>query len=64
MDIKINPKKLEGSVMVPPSKSVAHRMLTAAALAQGESVIDRLYPSVDILTTVEAMRQLGADIRV
>ncbi|MBP1534058.1 MAG: 3-phosphoshikimate 1-carboxyvinyltransferase [Ruminococcus sp.] len=64
MDIKINPKKLEGSVIVPPSKSVAHRMLTAAALAQGESVIDRLYPSVDILTTVEAMRQLGADIRV
>jgi 3-phosphoshikimate 1-carboxyvinyltransferase len=39
-------------------------MLIAAALAEGTSVIDRLYPSVDILTTVDAMRQLGAEITV
>lgn len=64
MDIKITPAKLHGVVTPPPSKSAAHRMLTAAALAEGTSVIDRLYPSVDILTTVEAMRQLGADIDV
>ena len=64
MDIKITPNKLHGSVTPPPSKSAAHRMLIAAALADGTSVIDRLYPSVDILTTVEAMRQLGAEITV
>ncbi|MBE6873288.1 MAG: 3-phosphoshikimate 1-carboxyvinyltransferase [Ruminococcus albus] len=64
MNIKITPKKLSGEVTPPPSKSAAHRMLIAAALAEGNSVIDRLYPSVDILTTVDAMRQLGAEITV
>ena len=64
MDIKITPTKLRGTVTPPPSKSAAHRMLIAAALAEGTSVIDRLYPSVDIMTTVEAMRQLGAEIEV
>ena len=64
MDIKITPTKLKGEVTPPPSKSAAHRMLIAAALAEGTSVIDRLYPSVDIMTTVEAMRQLGAEIDV
>ena len=45
MDIKITPKLLSGAVTVPPSKSVAHRMMTAAALAKGESVIEKVYPS-------------------
>ncbi len=62
MDLKLTPTKLSGSVTVPPSKSVAHRMIIAAALAEGTSVIDKLYPSVDILTTLDAMRALGADI--
>ena len=64
MDIKITPARLQGKVTPPPSKSVAHRMVIAAALAEGTSVIERVYPSVDILTTIEAMRQLGAEITV
>ena len=52
MNIKITPAKLSGRVTVPPSKSVAHRMIIAAALAKGRSVIDNLYPSVDILATM------------
>lgn len=62
MDIKITPTKLSGSVQIPPSKSVAHRMIIAAALAKGKSVISNLYPSVDILATIDCMRQLGAQI--
>lgn len=62
MDIKITPTKLTGSVKIPPSKSVAHRMIIAAALAKGKSVISNLYPSVDILATMDCMRQLGAEI--
>lgn len=62
MDIKITPGKLTGKVTVPPSKSVAHRMIIAAALAKGKSVISNLYPSVDILATIGAMKALGADI--
>lgn len=62
MDIKITPKKLRGEVTVPPSKSVAHRMVIAAALADGTSTISNLYPSVDILATMDCMRALGAKI--
>lgn len=62
MDISITPKKLRGAVTVPPSKSVAHRMIIAAALADGVSTISNLYPSVDILATMECMRALGARI--
>lgn len=62
MDMIINPGKLCGKVTVPPSKSVAHRLIIAAALAKGESVIDKVYYSKDIITTIEAMRALGAKI--
>lgn len=62
MDIKITPKKLRGRVEVPPSKSVAHRMIIAAALAEGTSTISNLSPSVDILSTMDCMRALGAEI--
>lgn len=62
MDLKITPKKLRGEVVVPPSKSVAHRMIIAASLAEGTSVISNLYPSVDILATMDCMRALGAKI--
>lgn len=62
MDIKITPKKLRGKVTVPSSKSVAHRMIIAASLADGKSTITNLSPSVDILTTMNCMRELGAKI--
>ena len=62
MDIKITPRKLQGKVTVPPSKSVAHRMIIAAALANGKSVISNLFPSVDVLATMDCMRALGAKI--
>ena len=62
MDIKITPKKLFGSVTVPPSKSVAHRMIIAAALADGASTVSNLSPSEDILATMDCMRALGAKI--
>lgn len=62
MNIKITPSNLRGTVIVPPSKSVAHRMIISAALAKGRSVITNLSSSVDITATVEAMQALGAEI--
>lgn len=62
MDLQIIPSELRGAVSVPPSKSVAHRMIIAAALANGVSHISNLYPSVDILATMDCMRSLGAKI--
>lgn len=39
MDIRIEPRPLSGSVTPPPSKSMAHRLLIAAGLARGKSVV-------------------------
>lgn len=62
MDIKITPQKLGGKVIIPPSKSVAHRLIICAALAEGRSEIENVYPSKDIIATMEAMKALGARI--
>ena len=64
MDILIQPSLLKGRIKVPASKSVAHRLIIAAALAAGESEISGLSPSKDILATAEAMRALGAEIEL
>lgn len=60
MDATIFPSKLHGTMQVPPSKSMAHRMLICAALADGVSKINNLDYSVDIKATASAMQQLGA----
>lgn len=62
MDLRITPSKLSGKVVVPPSKSVAHRMIIAAALSDGISTISNLFPSVDITATMDCMKALGAKI--
>ena len=62
MNIKITPTILKGKVNIPPSKSVAHRLIIAAGLADGESVISNIYMSKDIIATIEAMKTLGAEI--
>ncbi len=64
MDLKITPRSLSGKVTVPPSKSVAHRMIIAAALADGTSTISNLSGSADILATINCMKALGADIKL
>ncbi len=64
MDLRITPKPLRGSVSVPPSKSVAHRMIIAAALADGVSRISNLSRSADILATINCMKAFGADIEL
>ena len=60
--VKIAPSRLSGRVTAPPSKSISHRALICAALADGESVISNLAFSEDILATVDALTAIGATI--
>ncbi len=62
MVVTIDPKKLKGEVSVPPSKSVAHRLVIAAALSKGTSVVKNLSLSKDITATLNAMKELGAKV--
>lgn len=55
---------MKGTIDVPPSKSLSHRALVAASLAKGTSRISNLILSEDILATIDAMRQMGAEIRL
>ena len=60
MDLQIIPKKLSGAVTPPPSKSQAHRLLIAAALSGGVSVLHGLAESQDIQATRRCLSALGA----
>lgn len=61
MTLTITPSKLTGTVTPPPSKSQAHRLLIAAALAEGESVISDVSCSQDMEATLHCLRELGAE---
>lgn len=58
--ITINPKILSGDVLVPSSKSIGHRLLICAGLAQGVSRVSNVHMSNDIKMTMEALAVLGA----
>ncbi len=60
--VKISPSRLSGSITAPPSKSISHRALICAALADGESVISNLAFSQDILATIDALSAIGAKL--
>jgi len=55
-------KALKGIVEAPPSKSYTHRILVAALLSNGKTVIDKPLVSDDTLATLEAIKALGAHV--
>ena len=57
-----SPARLGGTVTAPPSKSMAHRAVLCAALAQGTSHIENLEFSKDISATLAAAGQLCARV--
>ena len=60
MNISISPSRLAGTVKAPPSKSMAHRLLITAGLAEGTSVIRGIADSEDVLATLDLLSALGA----
>ena len=63
MQITIQPNRtIDGIIMAPPSKSMAHRAVLCAALAEGTSHIRNLEFSKDIAATLAAAGQLCARV--
>ena len=60
MKVKIDKSALSGTVVAPPSKSMAHRMLICAGLSKGTSKVHGIAPSEDILATLDCLKQIGA----
>lgn len=50
-----------GTVKAPPSKSMAHRYLIAAALAEGVSTVRGIEYSQDVLATLDCLKALGVE---
>ena len=63
--IRIKPHKIKPcQVNVPGSKSYTHRVLIAAALADGVSHLKNVLISEDTRYTIEALKQMGIQIEV
>jgi 3-phosphoshikimate 1-carboxyvinyltransferase len=60
--ISIKPVPLSGEINVPSSKSMGHREIICAALAEGTSVVDNISISADIEATCRALQALGVKI--
>jgi len=57
-----NSKGLVGEIVVPPDKSISHRAVMFASLANGVSRIDNFSSAQDPLSTVKIFQHLGVDI--
>lgn len=62
MNAIIHPHPLKGSIQIPCSKSFAHRLLIAAALADKPTIVEINALNADISATAECLRALGARI--
>jgi len=59
---KIIPRKIKDqAVVIPGSKSISHRMIICASLANGNSTIKNLLQSNDIKRTMNALEQMGVN---
>lgn len=64
MKVCITAGKANGTIIAPPSKSTAHRMLISSAMCHGTSRITGIAPSEDISATVDCIRALGASCEI
>jgi 3-phosphoshikimate 1-carboxyvinyltransferase len=54
--------RVAGELRVPGDKSISHRALICAALAEGTSTIRGILPSADVKSTAAVLRSLGVAI--
>lgn len=64
MNIKITPNVLRGTVTVPQSKSLCHRALICAALADKPVRLNITELPYDVEKTIDALRAFGANISI
>lgn len=62
MRVKIEKSEANGIAIAPPSKSIAHRLLIACALASGKSEVAGISDSEDMLATLDCIKALGVEV--
>ena len=53
---------INGEILIPGDKSISHRALILGGLAIGTTRVSGLLKGADVMSTLDAMRQLGVDI--
>jgi 3-phosphoshikimate 1-carboxyvinyltransferase len=56
-------KSFKGTFSATPDKSISHRSVIFSSLAKGKSVIKNFLRAEDTISTINAMRMLGVEIR-
>ena len=64
MKVTVNKSKADGIISAPPSKSMAHRYIICAALADGVSRVSNVDFSEDIKATIDCIQTFGAKVSV
>lgn len=64
MRVSIKPGTAKGHVSAPPSKSMAHRLLISAAMAEGVSRIFGISDCEDVRATLDCLSELGVGYTV
>ncbi len=62
MRAEIKKSFLEGELTAPPSKSMAHRLIIAAALSKGNCKIENVSMSGDIMATAGCIKAFGKEM--
>lgn len=66
MDLRVSksPSGLQGEVRVPSDKSISHRAVLFAGIADGVSLLRGVLESADVRATLSALHWLGAGVRL
>ncbi len=64
MNVKVYNSKYFGEVNAVPSKSYAHRLIISASLKKGETFIENVGNSCDVVATARCMNALGAKVEL
>lgn len=57
-------KSVNGALTVPGDKSISHRAVMLASLAEGTSTIEGFLMGADCLSTIDCFREMGVEIEV
>ena len=64
MKIKIKKGRAQGRLTAPPSKSMAHRLLISAALADGVSTVRGISSCEDVKATLDCLSAFGIEYKL
>lgn len=63
MKLQTNKQRLKGTIRVPGDKSISHRSIMFGALSKGVTTVRDILRGEDVLSTIQAFRDLGVSIK-